>query len=251
MLQLLLDYSLYGSIWTMCFTFQDRIALWSLMSIYAVQGVAYWSLGGLCMALDLLRVDQWRVESPRGDFLSYVDVLPKVLCNHVFIAACGAAYAWLVRVTGDGWVVRPYTAAEWVGKLLLVHLVYDLVFYHGHKLIHRPILYKRVHKLHHMSLAAMGISGYYMTVPDAFVEFVAPSLVPFFVVGHHKALLLAFLITGQLNGVSSHSGHNLPLFPYTKAHLIHHLDLRCNYGIGLFDKIYGTSRDKSISEKQS
>ena len=238
MWQTLSDYSIYLTIWLCCLHRQTDIQALSPTTLLTLQFAAYWVLGAFCAALDLSQTDRWRVELPRSDGLTYKQILPQVLSTHAFVTAGSWFYATTLVTDWDD---RVLGAAEWWGKLTLVFFLFDLLFYCGHRAMHHKLLYKHMHKLHHQSLAAMGISGYYMTWSDACLEFLVPTLVPFFVVGHNKSLLLATVLVGQLNGVVSHSGHRLPCFPYTTAHLDHHLQLQVNYGIGLLDWLLQTS----------
>lgn len=238
-LQILYNYSIYSAVWLLCFRYQREIHEFSATTLYLIQAIAYWGLGFFCFVLDVFNVSRWRVESPRADGLSYAHILPQVLSTHLFVGVCSFAFLQYFA-DEDTWDANVYEASEWLARLVALFLIFDVIFYYGHRLIHHRLLYKHIHKLHHTSLASMGISGYYMGHVDALFEFILPTYLPFIILARQKSLLLAFVVVGQLNGVLTHSGHRIPGFPYCKTHLYHHLFLNVNFGIGIIDGILGT-----------
>ena len=127
-------------------------------------------------------------------------------------------------------------------KCILFFLLFDIIFYIGHRIIHLPLLYKHIHKKHHNINANIAISGYYMTVSDYLIEFMLPLYIPIYILNNDILVLFICSIIGQINGLISHSGYDLPCVPYEKDHLYHHLELHCNYGVLFMDKLFDTKR---------
>ena len=64
-----------------------------------------------------------------------------------------------------------------------------------------------------------------MTWSDACLEFLAPGLVPFFVVGHNKSLLARRTTQRRCEPLGTP-----PALPYTTAHLDHHVTSQLRVG---------------------
>lgn len=110
--------------------------------------------------------------------------------------------------------------------------------------MHHPKLYSFIHKQHHLTRATIGISGYYMGVIDFFGEFIIPFYLPIYFMGNCPLLMITAGLIGQLNGILSHSGHDLPLMPWVDDHQIHHLEQNYNYGIFISDFLFRTKKKK-------
>ncbi|KAG0236681.1 Chromosome 5 4 [Mortierella sp. GBA43] len=97
-------------------------------------------------------------------------------------------------------------AKESIGFLIIE----EAGFYYGHRLLHHPRFYKRIHKQHHLYTAPIGIAG-------------------------------------QTNAINSHCGFHLPLFPSPLAHDLHHEVFNKNYGpVGILDWFHGTAGSREL-----
>ncbi|KAF9924893.1 Chromosome 5 4 [Modicella reniformis] len=124
-----------------------------------------------------------------------------------------------------------YKLMEWRGNPIGMELptIWDLAkesigffvieefgFYYGHRLLHHPMFYKRIHKQHHLYTAPIGIAG-------------------------------------QTNAINSHCGFHLPLFPSPLAHDYHHEVFNKNFGpVGFLDWFHDTagSREMTLEKKR-
>jgi len=103
----------------------------------------------------------------------------------------------------------------------------DVLLTVGHWAMHAPRFQylRKSHHLHHSSWAIVSISGYYMSVLDAFLE--------------HFTITISFLLWGELGGfmptaftvgafnvLVTHSGWDIWFLPDPKKHYLHHVRAR-------------------------
>jgi len=141
----------------------------------------------------------------------------------------------------------------------------DLCFYHCHRLLHWPLLYKYIHKVHHEFYDTICISSEYAHP----VEFVIGNLIPIgmggmLLCGHaHLFTFLMFTTLRLIETTEAHGGYDFPwsmtkIFPFSvnsRYHNYHHLKNIGNYSsfFIFWDSIYGTNshyyRDLLQSDK--
>ena len=124
-----------------------------------------------------------------------------------------------------------------IGVLLVLH---DCYFYWVHRLMHHPLLYRKVHRTHHLSVtptswAAYSFSPYEATLMTLFVP-MAIQIIPV-----HPAALSIFLAIMILRNALGHSGIEVhpsswvdsPLDFLTTVthHDLHHQKFNGNYGL--------------------
>ena len=116
-------------------------------------------------------------------------------------------------------------------------LVFDMIFFVCHYIIHLPFCCKSIHKKHHLTFANMAITTHYMTFPDYMVEVVLPYWVALYIVNPCFTTSLLFVIFGQINGLITHSGYKFFGFPQPENHHTHHTKILVNYGSGGLSRI--------------
>merc|ERR1711977_592110 len=133
---------------------------------------------------------------------------------------------------------EPPSCCELVGWLLGVGIWADLHSYLTHRMMHSvPILYARVHKVHHRSYNTDPWSGLSMHPLEHIIYFSGIMLAlcipgtPFWATNWFRIALLIYPIP-------SHIGY----YPFEKFHWIHHTEFNYNYGSGmLWDILFGTT----------
>ncbi|ELT89490.1 hypothetical protein CAPTEDRAFT_172660 [Capitella teleta] len=120
-------------------------------------------------------------------------------------------------------------------------LVEEVFFYYGHRLFHTPMLYKRIHKMHHEWTAPIGITALYAhPVEHVLCNLLPPVLGPIFL-GSHIAAAWIWFALALISTTVSHSGYHLPLLPSPEAHDFHHAKFVNNFGVlGVLDHLHGT-----------
>jgi len=142
-----------------------------------------------------------------------------------------------------GWTVEAELPS--VGRLAFElvgqGLVAVLVFYAGHRFLHRPWWMRRVHRVHHEFRATSAWASEYAHP----VEFVLGNFLAL-VAGAwlflpHLASMYVFTTLSLLTILVHHSGYALPWAPWSVAHDWHHYRMNEVFGTtGFLDRLLGT-----------
>lgn len=137
-----------------------------------------------------------------------------------------------------------------VGIMILIH---DTYFYWTHRAMHWKLIFKYVHKVHHLSINPTPFAAYAFHPVEALVEVGIIPLVAF-TVPHHGSAITVFALYSLLLNVVGHLGYELfpkgfathKLFKWHNTsthHNMHHRLIKCNYGLyfNFWDRIMGTN----------
>ena len=138
--------------------------------------------------------------------------------------------------------------------MFLIPMWSGLHYYWVHRLEHHPLLYARVHALHHRNVNIgpwSGISNHwyenFLYFSTYWIHLIVPS---------HPLHLMFHAMFQQVSPVLSHSGFEKLIAQDTEAaragdffHQLHHRYFECNYGTSElpFDKWFGTFHDGSAA----
>jgi sterol desaturase/sphingolipid hydroxylase (fatty acid hydroxylase superfamily) len=132
-------------------------------------------------------------------------------------------------------------------SLVLISLLHELYFYFSHRLMHRPKLFKRFHKVHHDSKKTTPWTSFSFHPFEAIVNslflVIAPCLIPI-----HPTLFLVYLTLMTLSAINNHMAVELlPRFLRNSLisshhHQLHHSRYNGNYGLYFCfsDKLFKT-----------
>jgi sterol desaturase/sphingolipid hydroxylase (fatty acid hydroxylase superfamily) len=147
------------------------------------------------------------------DRLSYLQLLPRVLTNQVFVllpAMVAFQYAGLAFTGAPHLSLLHFLVA-----MVLMGVGHDIVQYVFHRFVlHRPSLIRKLgHSVHHSTGASKGISACYMSPTDFFLEIVLPYLIPLALVaaGADVVFHLTVASLGAIGGLYEHSGYDFSL----------------------------------------
>ncbi len=147
---------------------------------------------------------------------TYTSILPNVLWNQLVVAPLLMIalyqFSWTF-LGGRGYsiVYKRLPVWELVYHILLNYLVYDLLFYAGHRLLHSSPAWYRHHKLHHTTYGTIGVSGSYMSTVDFIVTQGLPIVLPPVVMGTHFSAMWFPLVIGGINSIHSHGAYAFPV----------------------------------------
>jgi sterol desaturase/sphingolipid hydroxylase (fatty acid hydroxylase superfamily) len=127
-------------------------------------------------------------------------------------------------------------------------LLFDLLFYHVHRLLHtRP--FRKIHSIHHRFPHEVPLAAYYVHPAEfVLVNFSVPVAISVWMQSH----VLSMVGMGAFSVFAAmwiHSGHDMF---FMMNHEGHHIDMKKNIGaVGMMDMIYGTLyRRQQIEQDQ-
>lgn len=127
-------------------------------------------------------------------------------------------------------------------------------FYYLHRLFHHPLLYARVHKVHHEWKAPTALAAAYAHPLEEIVVNACPGLVGPLVMGPHVLSFTAYMVFGLTITSFAHSGYSFPFANWlhldAKYHDYHHKTFNCNYGFWWLDWLNGTLKTPQPEESQ-
>lgn len=126
-------------------------------------------------------------------------------------------------------------------SIFLMLAIDDTYFYWSHRLLHHPILYRRVHKVHHYSIDPNPFTTYSFHPVEAAILFFGYRLTPSILPVHSTAVDIWLLLT-LLNAVAVHLGYEIYPRWFTNSrftnwkspsthHNMHHEKVRGNYSL--------------------
>lgn len=170
----------------------------------------------------------------------------------------GLTGVWVAIWVNAGWMYwyKDFYQYGWnyffisSGLLILLH---DTYFYFTHRLMHHPILFKRIHKIHHQSSNPSPWAAFCFHPFEAIIQ---ASIIPLglLIMPLHSWTIFTFLIFMTIMNVIGHLGYELypggfvahPLWGLNNTsthHNMHHLYVNGNYGLyfNWWDRWLGTN----------
>lgn len=221
----------------------------------AVSLVTFWGLGGLVHAWFYARrrgdAATWKLQPRR--FLSARmtrHALALGSFNMVVGATVGGLFAW--HVARGGYSSLYFDPLEhgvpWlIVSAVVTFFVIDAGLYYSHRFLHRPWMFRHIHRWHHRYTAPIVFTTTAVH-PLEFLIFEAFVLLPALLVPVHWAVYVAVVAYTYLIGMIDHSGivvrWPLPLHSGNRFHDDHHVYFHCNYGhhTQIFDLLHETVR---------
>jgi sterol desaturase/sphingolipid hydroxylase (fatty acid hydroxylase superfamily) len=211
-----------------------------------------WLLNAFFVVFDKLRfLSAFKIRRPKGAGNAPSDellarALRQQLISHLVTQTASLWFLFLVFVRhGSTWVPlesAQLTRVAW--QVTLAALVNDLLFYACHVALHSfPLLYKRVHSVHHQFVATTGFAAEYAHPLEAFLGNQLPAIIVPVLLGFQFDVWLYWLALRLLRTYLTHSGYRIPLLMGGNAvhHDWHHTKQLGNYGgTPLFDLVFGT-----------
>ena len=115
-------------------------------------------------------------------------VLEEVSTWHAFTGACGVL----------GW--SQVTDLQWV----------QIAFYYTHRLLHSPLLYKHIHKIHHEFKQPIALAAGYAHPLEVLIGNTLPLMMHPVVTGAHISIAFAWFAVATMGTQMHHSGYRMP-----------------------------------------
>ncbi|PJZ77246.1 sterol desaturase family protein [Leptospira neocaledonica] len=179
----------------------------------------------------------------------------------ISLAIFAASGILVVLMKNAGWTfiydkVEDYGVPYLLFSIVALIFLHDTYFYWTHRLMHHPLLFKRMHLVHHKSTNPSPWAAFSFHPYEAVVEAGIVPLVILFLPVHTTALIVFFFYSNFLNVL----GHlSFELFPKwfmenkilrlhnsTTHHNMHHKYFNCNYSLyfNIWDRLMGTNHEK-------
>jgi sterol desaturase/sphingolipid hydroxylase (fatty acid hydroxylase superfamily) len=118
------------------------------------------------------------------------------------------------------------------------------IFYLIHRLLHQPMLYKYIHKIHHEYIEPIAPSALYAHPIEHLMGNNFAFILPIIIIRLRYDILLLSICLASVNVVLSHSSYMKYILKDNNDHYIHHKKFNYNYGlISYIDKLFGTFRE--------
>lgn len=218
-----------------------------------VQTVAFWLPVSFFTALDLLgpaRVPWAKIQSSskQPDIAAVKKGFANCLLNQFLTSAIHLSTLYLLQrftTRTTIFAVEP-TLPSWgvvLKHFTLCTVLQEIIFYHAHRTLHTPTLYRRIHKKHHEFTTPIALAALYAHPLEYIASNILPVVLPPVIVGAHITTFWVMLAGALAEAVISHSGYYLPpVLGWTMiVHDLHHELSGGNFGIiGLCDWVHGT-----------
>lgn len=240
--------SLWGSLTANCTEFQLKTLI-----TFVLHETFYWGAYIPFLLADYIpHCRKWKIQPEKENtgplianctrrllFNHFLLVLPIIMATHPIFDLMGAQY------TVEA--LPPLTTVFW--QVAIFFLIEDFVFYWGHRALHTPYLYKKVHSIHHEHSAPFGLAAEYAH-PFEVMFLGAATLAGPMIFGPHLFTLYIYLALRCVQTVECHSGYDFPwnlnrwfpLYGGADFHDHHHRIHSGNYSSTFVwvDKLYGT-----------
>jgi lathosterol oxidase len=151
---------------------------------------------------------------------------------------------------------RPIDLHGWwwyAASIVLCIVIHDAYFYWTHRLMHHPLLFRRVHRIHHLSSNPTPWAAYSFSIPEACVQAsIGPLLV--YTVPMHYSVFLTFMTWQIAFNVFGHCGYEMmprwflgtwfgKFLNTTTHHAMHHEKIGSNFSLyfNYWDRLCGTN----------
>jgi len=125
----------------------------------------------------------------------------------------------------------------------------DLLHYFMHRILHKPFLYKLIHKTHHEFPSPFGMAAAYASPLEVTILGIA-TFAPAILIRPHVFTFYFWFVFRQVDAIVEHCGYDIPFFPVNLIpfhggvpfHDYHHESFLFNYGsrFTYLDKLFGT-----------
>eukprot|EP00602_Paraphysomonas_sp_CaronLab_P004346 CAMPEP_0185031216 /NCGR_PEP_ID=MMETSP1103-20130426/18566_1 /TAXON_ID=36769 /ORGANISM="Paraphysomonas bandaiensis, Strain Caron Lab Isolate" /LENGTH=230 /DNA_ID=CAMNT_0027566665 /DNA_START=153 /DNA_END=845 /DNA_ORIENTATION=+ len=212
----------------------------------------YMCMGVVCLLLDVCLPVQWKAQGRRSYFTvrEWLEALGVSLFN-LFVTSWTVSipYTWMWKY--DDHMIKqsdPLNIYVEALKFAGCVVVIEVWFYVTHYALHTPVLYARIHKMHHRFKAPVAVASMYAHPVEYAVGNLMGVILGPILTNCHPMTSYVWIFNSLMTTGGSHSGHKL--FD-AEFHDAHHQYFDYNYGIsGVTDFVFNTLWEGSNKWKQ-
>ena len=221
-----------------------QFGIW--LTVFSLDTLRYLIGAGLVSTVLYIILGGWseqrRIQSRRA---TAADIRREVTYSLLTTAVYASVALFTVEAMGRGWLQRYDSVSDygWAYTLLslpLVLVLHDTWFYWVHRAMHHPVLFRRMHRVHHLSRTPTPWAAYSFAPGEALaMSLFVPLLLLMLPV--HDGIIFAFLTIMIVRNAMGHSGVEfhpqswvdspLDLLTTTTHHDLHHQKFHGNYGL--------------------
>jgi sterol desaturase/sphingolipid hydroxylase (fatty acid hydroxylase superfamily) len=202
------------------------------VGINAAGTIPYWFVSMAYMILDFCQwpnfLVKYKVQDGKNappDAKKTIKMMVRVLFNQVVI---GIPYGymsyplWEWRAGEEMDILKLPSALSGFLYFLACMIGHDTAFYHTHRMLHIPFLYKNVHKVHHEWTAPVAAAGYYFHPIEYLITSTAATSGAI-ISGAPIPIIWTWIWWLSFQVQNDHSGYHFPIFFSPEMHDFHHL----------------------------
>jgi len=254
-----LDWSSMESLWR---TLHEKYQpFYIFMVFYSFMTFSYIWSGAIFIVVEQYGwLQDYKIQQTKlNPMVNYVTCILNILFNYVIVIIPMIIAGWpIFNLLGFRYEGAWPTWWELTWQMCFFFVGEDWFEYWGHRWLHIPWLYQKIHKVHHEFQAPFGLSASYAHWAEIII-LGAATFAPPVIARPHLFTFYVWIQLRQLDAVVTHCGYNLPFnvfdyLPYyggTKFHDYHHTSFFFNYASRFtwIDKAFGTYRDPDFQAK--
>lgn len=204
--------------WEGWYQYWDNDAIATGLLLLTVHELVYFGRSIPWFVLDLMpSMRKYKIQDKRPPTRAqYLECLRSVMLSHIFVEAVPIFGFHLVCGIFNISYRAPFPSLfTMCYQLALLFLMEDTWHYWGHRLLHHPYLYKRVHKQHHKFAAPFGLTAEYAhPIEVAFTgtgTVGSPLLLAYLGGNMHLLTIMVWITLRLVQAIDAHSGYEFPI----------------------------------------
>jgi sterol desaturase/sphingolipid hydroxylase (fatty acid hydroxylase superfamily) len=121
--------------------------------------------------------------------------------------------------------------------MMVCMMCHDFIFYHGHRTLHHPKLYKHIHKKHHEWQAPIAAAATYANPLEHIVTWIFSASAGLMIMAAPIPVIWVWYCWLGFQVQSDHSGYHFPLMFSPEFHDYHHLKYILFNCLGTFNVV--------------